>query len=193
MDSATGDSRNDEAPDWPKRTGKRPGDARQYPREIREKAKLLWASGECSSDDEIAERLGIRRRQTIVKWRSEDREAWLRARDELAQQKSIAAVRKLGEELGDVVARQLKQVRGIQNRLLKELLRDDLEAATPESVANALLRAMDKEIELCGGARQTTPHLVGQLNEEQLRERVRVRLEEIRELREQDLADTVGS
>ncbi len=162
------------------KTGKRRGDVKVYGAAKQRQAMMLSATG--LTDQQVADALQIRRRQTVCAWRRKNRAAWDKAKQDVMERAAFEAVKKTGEQLGDVIARQLETVRDVQARLIQDLENEGLEANSPEAVAHALLKALDVERELCGGVRETHGHLMAPATKDELLVRIRQRFDEMKQI-----------
>lgn len=153
-----------------------------YAESVKRQAMELWGSGQCQSDREIAEKLGIKRVKTVYDWRRGNRpQDWEKFRQQVAAKATAKAERSLGETLGEVTARQLLEIRRAQKKLLADL--STAKSGTSDSVSGALVKLMQEERQLMGAPGQTQELLICELSDDELRQRIEQRLAAIREAR----------
>ncbi len=96
---------------------------RQYSEDIRRRAKIMWLSGNYSSDKEIARELGIQRPNTIAEWRK--RENWHLERAETVNQISRRVGSVLAETIAEMQRRHLREYQALQTKGVQALTQHD--------------------------------------------------------------------
>jgi len=89
-----------------------------YPQDVRLQAKILWITG-AGTDQQIADRLGIQRPETIGEWRRTD--GWEEERQHIQQLTEQKIAQAVSETLSEANARHLKEYQLMQNKGVQAL------------------------------------------------------------------------
>lgn len=104
---------------------------KHYSEDIRRRAKIMWLSGNYSSDKEIARELGIQRPNTIAEWRK--REKWHLERSETVNQINRRVGSVLQETIAEMQRRHLREYQALQTKGVRALAQHEA-----RSVADAV-------------------------------------------------------
>lgn len=96
---------------------------KHYTEEIRRRAKIMWLSGNYSSDKDIAAELGIGRPNTIAEWRK--REKWHLERSETVNQITRRVGSVLQETVAEMQRRHLREYQALQSKGVQALTKQD--------------------------------------------------------------------
>ena len=105
---------------------------RSYPVSLVRQVREAWASGEFSSDVEIAAAFNLNRPETILKWRkigAPDGIPWEEVRAKMTQASLDVVAQRLGESNADSTLRHLKIVRAAQTTVARYIFGQRLELA----------------------------------------------------------------
>jgi transposase-like protein len=94
-----------------------------YSEEVRRRAKIMWLSGNYSSDKDIAKELGVSRPNTIAEWRK--KENWHLERTETVNQINRRVGTVLQETIAEMQRRHLREYQAMQSKGIQALAKHD--------------------------------------------------------------------